>query len=101
MKSEVPFIQQQGFENNQMQQNLVQKLNLLSKIPIFDGSMLTSISLSIGDNKISHKLQRKYQGWFLTKIDAASNIYQVAADDESQFLTLNSSASAVVNIWVF
>jgi hypothetical protein len=101
MQSEVPLIQQQGFENSQMQQNLVQKLNLLNKIPFLNGILLQNISLATGVNSVPHKLQRKYQGWFFTKKSSAATVYQTSSSDDVQFLTLTASASVDVDIWVF
>lgn len=102
MRAEVPLVQQEGFKNSQMQENLVQKINLLSKIPFLSGNLIQSVSLAVGDNKIAHKLGRKYQGWFLTKINSGSVVYQVASSsDDNLYLTLNASALADVDLWVF
>lgn len=101
MKAELPFVKQEGFPNSQMQENLVQKINLLTKIPFLSGAAVLSVTLSTGDNKIAHKLQRKYQGWFTTKIDAGVQLYQVAASDDNLYITLNASAPVTIDLWVY
>lgn len=72
---------------------------LLAK-PFSSGQILTGVSLISGDNIINHKLGRKLQGWIISDITAAVQIFRSAPLNETT-LTLNSSGSAIVNIFVF
>lgn len=49
---------------------------------------------------ISHGLGRTPQGFFITDINAAANVYRTAAFNAST-ITLEASAKATVNLWVF
>lgn len=71
--------------------------------PINGGTILTSISLSSGDNTIPHKLSQKLQGWFIVRIRGAATIYDKQDSNQSQdkTLVLNSSAAVTVDIFVF
>lgn len=67
--------------------------------PINSGTILSSVSLSVGDNDIAHKLTQKLQGWFIVDIDAASTIYKKSSNDKT--ITLNSSVACVISLFVF
>lgn len=68
-----------------------------------NGQVLQSVSLVSGANTINHKLGRKLQGWVLTRLRASATIYDTQdANTMPEFtLLLNSSANAVVDIYVF
>ena len=63
-------------------------------------TILKDIELVIGNNFISHKLNRKPQGWLILDINAASTIYRSEPFTEST-LVLNSSAVATISLGVF
>lgn len=67
--------------------------------PINSGTVLSSVSLSSGDNQIPHKLGKSLQGWFIVDVNAASSIYKKSSNDKT--ITLNSSVACVVNLFVF
>lgn len=71
--------------------------------PINSGTLLSSVSLSSGDNTISHKLSQKLQGWFIVRLRGAATIYDKQDSNQSQdkTLVLNSSAAVTVDLWVF
>lgn len=55
---------------------------------------LIKATLSPGQNKITHSLNRKPKLWFIADINAAATIYRVDWDTET--ITLNSSAQCEV-----
>jgi len=68
--------------------------------PINFGNQLNNISLVSGDNVINHLLGRTPQGWFIVDVNAAVQIYRSAAFNSST-LTLNSSGTATVSLFVY
>lgn len=86
-----------------MQTAWATQLNPIVQLPLVQGLVLQSVSLKAGDNTIDHRLGRKLQGWILTRVRAAATIYdkQDANQLSSRTLVLNSSASVVVDIYVF
>lgn len=85
---------------SRMQTQWSEQLNPLIANPMLNGIFLTSITLVAGVNVINHKLSKKQQGWFITDIDSAVSIYR-SQPFNAQTLTLTSSGSAVINLWVF
>ena len=75
-------------------------LNPLIANPLNQISILKNINLASGNNQIPHLLGRMQQGWFLTDINAAATVYRYSPFN-GDFLYLNASAPAVVNIGVF
>lgn len=65
-----------------------------------NGVLLTDISLGIGNTVVNHKLGRTPQGWQLTDVNGAAQVYRSAAFNNLT-LTLNSSATVVVGLYVF
>jgi hypothetical protein len=63
-------------------------------------SILNDVKLSVGANKIAHKLGKKPQGWLILDINAAATIYR-SQDFNDAFLTLTSSAAATISLGVF
>lgn len=83
-----------------MQTKWAGQLNPLLSNPINSVLVLKNISLLTGDNVINHLLDRVQQGWFLTDIQGAADIYRSAAFNKLT-LTLNTSADVIVSIGVF
>ncbi len=65
--------------------------------------ILDAIPLAIGDNVISHTLNRNLQGWSVVRINAAAALYDKQATNNSadRNLIINSSAVCVVSLEVF
>lgn len=95
----LPQVQTESREVNQLQQNIAQVLNPISRNPITQGSLLTGQDLVTGSNSINTGLNRMLQGWIVVDIDAAATIYSTASDNKT--LTLNSSAPCTVTLYVF
>lgn len=86
-----------------MQNQWGQMLNPLLRNPLINGRLVENVNLSTGDNTINHLLDRKLQGWFITRIGAAATIYdkQATNPNTQQTLILNSSANATISLWCF
>lgn len=100
MLSSIPQLQSDDRVVSQIQQNIVQPLNALLKNPLTQGTFLTNISISSGANVIPHGLGRTAQGWVVTDVTANIDLYR-SADFNAQNLTLTSSGSGNVNLYVF
>jgi len=87
----------------QMQQQWAAQLNPLLSNTVINGQLLTGIALNNGVTVINHGLGRKLQGWFLVGINGAATIYDNQDPNPSPQLTLSltSSASVIVSLWVF
>lgn len=86
------------------QQYLSQALSPLLRNPLTNGSILSSVSLTTGDNTIPHGLGRALQGWSIVRMRANfSQIYDKQDTNSSpqNNLILNASADVVADIYVF
>lgn len=90
-------------ELQQVQFNIEQAVAPFIKSPILNGRLETSINLTSGDNKIEHKLGRKIIGYIIVSQSASIDIYDniPTSTDGEKYLTLNSSANAVISAWFF
>ncbi len=86
---------------NNMQENVEEVVAPWLKNPLLDGQILSSVSLAVGSNSISHKLGRKLQGWIVVDINAVSDIYKETSSTPTLTLVLNSSAICTVSLYVF
>lgn len=88
---------------NQVQINLVRTLNPVFNTPILGGNLLTSQTLAVGSNTINHGLDRALNGWIIVRQRAEANVWdsQDKNTTPKATLVLNSSAAAVVDIYVF
>jgi hypothetical protein len=80
------------------------QLNPLIANPMANGVILKSVQLTSGTNIVNHKLQRKLQGWYITRMrDVAASIYDTQDTNNYSELTLAlvSSTPVVVDILVF
>lgn len=68
--------------------------------PNSNGLLLSNVTLKSGTNIINHTLGRQQQGWYVTDINSAAQIYR-STPLNSLTLTLFSSAPCVVGLWVF
>lgn len=68
--------------------------------PMNSMNILPNIKLTTGTNVINHRLGKTQQGWLLTDINAAAQIYRSAAFNDKT-LTLTSDADCTVSIAVF
>lgn len=83
-----------------MQTQWASQINPVLANPMNSANVLTGVILVNGITVINHKLGRKMQGWFVTDINAAAQIYRSAPLNETN-LTLTSNAAVTVNLAVF
>ena len=87
----------------QLQTTWTAQLDPLLRAALSNGQVLQSVSLATGSNQVNHKLGRKLQGWFITRLRAAAQVYDTQDANPFPNLTLSlvASAPAVVDIYVF
>lgn len=95
-------INTQSYELNTVQENVASTLDAVSTLPLVNGNLLENVSLAIGDNSVSHGLDR-LRGWIIVRRDGVSDIYDKQETNllKQRTLELNSSAAVTVSIWVF
>lgn len=64
------------------------------------GLLLSQVAIVTGSNVINHLLDRNQQGWFITDINAAAQLYRSAPLNDKT-LTLTSDAPCIISLWVF
>lgn len=96
----LPQFQSEDKDFRLMQDRWASLLNPVLRNPMVNGILLEDVTLAIGDNVINHRLGRTPQGWFLVDTDGATSIYR-SAPFSFLTLTLNSSATANVKLWIF
>lgn len=103
MFNQIPQLFQDSFQNEQLQKNLIAPINdLFKKNPFIDGNYIKDVVLTTGTAKaVPHLLQRKYQGYFITKINANSAVWVSSSDRPELFVYLSCSANCTVDLWVF
>jgi hypothetical protein len=96
-------VQTDNLQLDQIQASTKQATQDSRNNPTNSGTILTSVSLTAGDNSIPHKLPQKLTGWYIVRLRGASTIYdkQDSNKTASQTLALNSSAAVSVDIFVF
>lgn len=70
---------------------------------ILDGQLITSIQLEASATvRVAHKLGRKYNGWFVVKVDGFAQVFDNNANTETDnYIYISSDAAVIVDIWVF
>jgi hypothetical protein len=88
---------------NDMQNRWATVLNPVIQCPLVNGSQLTNIKLTIGNNVVNHLLGRKLQGWVVVGNNAVMSLYDTQASNQTPQLTLNlvSDADVTVSLWVY
>lgn len=102
--SSISKVQTTDKDINQLQSNIIPRLNSLLSLPLLGGSLLTDVALSLGANAINHGLNRALQGWFPVRFHGAwAQIYdnQDSNTSPTKTLALNASAAVTVDLWVF
>ena len=85
-----------------MQTKWASEINPVLGTPLLAGTQLKGIVLVIGDNQISTKLSRPYQGWIITGMRTAfTQLFEKPSTQPGLTLILNSTAVAVIDLWVY
>jgi hypothetical protein len=85
-------------ELSQVQDNVAQILQPLSKNALLDGTFVT-VDLTSGSNTIAHRLQRLPLGWVITDRDTAATVYRTAWDSANIFLTASGTVSVTLYVY--
>lgn len=84
---------------NRIQNAVASALNPITSILFLDGEQLTSIELTSGVPKeVSHRLGRQVSNYWVTKANAAANVYDQGSTTTT--ITLVSNANVTINLWV-
>ena len=97
----IPLLQLGDFKLEQMQKNVVGAINNMNKVPFLNGNLLQKIALSGTETQINHKLNRDYQGFIITNLNANAVVWISSTGNKSQTINLTASASCTIDIWVF
>lgn len=76
------------------------QIDPLLNIPMLKGLQLDNVILNNGVTVINHLLGRQQQGWMITDINGAAQIYR-SQPFNNLTLTLTSDAVVTVNLWVY
>jgi hypothetical protein len=100
--SAFPKLQTEDRELNQLQSNVLNKLNYLFKNPLLSGEY-QDVVLAVGDNTIQHSLGQKPTGYIVCLQDAASTIFdkQSTNNQATTNLILNASVATNVTLYIF
>jgi hypothetical protein len=97
-------LQSGSAELNRIQDNISNAIDPVVKLSILNGHLLRDVVLVSGASQITpHKLDRRLVGYFVTKRNANSVIWDEQATNLNPELTLNlrASANVTVDLWVF
>lgn len=84
--------------------DLRSQFQFLLQLTLLRGVHLRQVELSAGTNRIAHGLRRKPQGWWITRIEAATpTIYEVTGSGgtDDKVLVLDAGGAITVDLWVF
>jgi hypothetical protein len=75
----------------------------VQNIPLLNGRLIESLSLSATVTNVEHELDRDYKGWIITDLDANQTIYRDTSStlNANKFLPLLASGAVTASIWVF
>jgi hypothetical protein len=82
-----------------IQSNIENAISQVISSALLNGRLINDISLVSGSNKVEHKLNRVPQGYIITEQNASTIVYASAKDDK--FISLESSVTCKVSLWIF
>lgn len=83
---------------NQLQQNIVPRLNRIQAAPVLNANYLQEVDLVVGSNTINHLLGRPLAGWVIIRKRAAAEIYDTQDSNTEKNTTLHLTSNAVVTV---
>ena len=100
MAASVAKVKTGSREVDQLQSNILSKLNPLLAEPLLGGHVIQTVALKTGANSLAHGLDYELQGWLLTRVEGPATIYDTQASNPTPTKTLNlvTSADVTVNI---
>lgn len=85
---------------DQLQKRLHEFLQPFTESAIIDGVQLDGVELTTASKAIAHKLGRKPLGWIVVRKNSNANVWETA-ELTDKFITLQSSLSTTVSIWIY
>ncbi len=102
MAVKIPLVLTQDPDLKLYQTQLAKALTPITQNPINFGTALTEITLTSGSvTTVPTTLDRPLQGWFLTRVRSQATIWETVTQTTDKTLALNTSATVVVDLWVF
>lgn len=86
---------------NRLQDNLIQAIEPLTKVPINGGILLSNVALSIGSNTVQHGLDRLPLGMIVVGNSAGSVLSYIASAANNKTIPVTASAATTASFWVF
>jgi hypothetical protein len=86
-------------EARELEEAARESIDDLRGIPILSYSEV-SVSVVAGDNTIPHKLKRRPKGWIITDMTVGAVTLR-RVDWDTGVITLNSSGTATISMWVY
>lgn len=84
-----------------VQDSVFQCLENIRRREILDGRLIKDVSVNNTTlTEVAHGLGRPLNGWLVTRINADARVWE-AASSKDTLLTLDSSANATIDLWVF
>ena len=87
-------------ELNEVQDNLKAAIDPLSKHVLLNGNLLRQVSLTTGQNRVSHGLGRRFLSWVALNPSAVASLTAATSEDPSTFLAITASAPVVCDLLV-
>ena len=95
-------IKASSYELDVVQRHTKEFTSQLENNILLDGVLLSDIVLTSGSaTVIEHTLNREYQGYIITKLNANSVVYESTSTYPTKHLTLNCSANCTVSIYIY
>ncbi len=78
---------------------ILDRVNELSEVTILDGRLIRDVVLTTTELQVAHRLAKVPTGYIVTKRSANATVFGTSLTN--RFLNLTSSASVIVDLWVF
>lgn len=98
--AQLPYYQSTDQVLNLLQTKWRGLLNPFLGNTILNGNQIKNVNLVVGSTNISHGLSRVQQGWFLTDINGAAQVYRSQPFNNTT-LNLSSNAAVTVSVWCY
>ena len=82
-----------------IQINLKQYFQQFTDLTFLKGRAVNDIEVTTSTVVVDHKLGRQPIGWFIVDKSASGDVWRTAWNDKT--ITLDSSATTTINIWIY
>ena len=72
----------------------------IEDLPFFNGHFIDA-AVTTTATEFSHKLGRRWQGYFVTRCDAAIMVFDATSSNDTKYIKLDASGSGNIRIWIF